>query len=67
MRLGVPSGISGLVDMVNGPMYSTAVGLVIYAMKAGAPKRRGLTNGASHGSIRQTTQKIRHVLASVFK
>ena len=67
VRLGVPSGIGGLVDMVNGPMYSTAVGLVIYAMKAGAPKRRGLTNGASHGPIRQTTQKIRHVFASVFK
>ncbi len=67
VRLGVPGGISGLVDMVNGPMYSTAVGLVIYAMKSGIPRRRGLTNGAAHGPIRQTTQKIRHVLASVFK
>ena len=67
VRLGIPGGIGGLVDMVNGPMYSTAVGLVIYAMKTGVPRRRSLVNGASHGSIRQTTQKIRHVLASVFK
>ncbi len=29
-RLGVPRGISGLVDVVNNPMYATGVGLVIY-------------------------------------
>lgn len=67
VRLGVPGGIGGLVDMVNGPMYSTAVGLVIYAMKTNPTRRRGLVNGTSNGPIRQTTQKIRHVLASVFK
>lgn len=66
VRLGLPGGVAGLVDMVNGPMYSTAVGLVIYAMRAGARRGR-LANGASNGAIRQTTAKIRHVLASVFK
>jgi len=29
-RLGRPMGISGLVDVVNNPMYATGVGLVIY-------------------------------------
>lgn len=29
-RLGRPRGISGLVDVVNNPMYATGVGLVIY-------------------------------------
>ncbi len=29
-RLGRPCGISGLVDVVNNPMYATGVGLVIY-------------------------------------
>lgn len=67
VRLGIPGGIGGLVDMVNGPMYSTAVGLVIYAMKTNTTRRRSLVNGTSNGPIRQTTQKIRHVLASVFK
>lgn len=66
VRLGLPGGVAGLVDMVNGPMYSTAVGLVIYAMRAGVRRGR-LANGASNGAIRQTTAKIRHVLASVFK
>ena len=28
VRIGVPTGISGLVDVVNGPMFSTGVGLV---------------------------------------
>ncbi|MBW1771869.1 MAG: cell division protein FtsA [Deltaproteobacteria bacterium] len=29
-RTGYPQGISGLVDVVNKPMYATAVGLVLY-------------------------------------
>ncbi len=32
-RLGKPRGISGLVDVVNNPMYATAVGLVIYGAR----------------------------------
>jgi len=33
VRVGTPRGISGLVDVVNNPMYATAVGLVIYGSK----------------------------------
>ena len=32
-RTGYPQGISGLVEVVNKPMYATAVGLVIYGAK----------------------------------
>ncbi|MDD2389741.1 MAG: cell division protein FtsA [Desulfobacterales bacterium] len=32
-RLGKPIGISGLVDVVNNPMYATGVGLVLYGAK----------------------------------
>ena len=32
-RLGRPSGISGLVDVVNNPMYATGVGLVLYGAR----------------------------------
>jgi cell division protein FtsA len=28
--MGYPVGINGLVDVVNKPMYATAVGLVLY-------------------------------------
>ena len=32
-RMGYPRGIHGLVEVVNKPMYATAVGLVIYGAK----------------------------------
>ncbi len=32
-RIGRPTGISGLVDVVNNPMYATAVGLVLYGAR----------------------------------
>ncbi len=33
VRIGVPQNVRGLSDIVNNPIYSTAVGLLIYAMK----------------------------------
>jgi cell division protein FtsA len=38
-RLGQPVGISGLVDVVNNPMYATGVGLVLYGAKNQTPKK----------------------------
>jgi cell division protein FtsA len=32
-RIGKPMGISGLVDVVNNPMYATGVGLVLYGAR----------------------------------
>ncbi|MFH0821885.1 MAG: cell division protein FtsA [Pseudomonadota bacterium] len=37
VRLGYPIGISGLVDVVNSPLYATGVGLVLWGAR-----RRGL-------------------------
>jgi cell division protein FtsA len=33
VRRGIPIGISGLVDLVNSPMYATGVGLVLYGSR----------------------------------
>jgi cell division protein FtsA len=33
-RVGYPQGISGLVEVVNQPMYATAVGLVLYGSRS---------------------------------
>jgi cell division protein FtsA len=33
-RIGRPMGIRGLVDVVNNPMYATAVGLVLYGARS---------------------------------
>ncbi|HID30111.1 MAG TPA: cell division protein FtsA, partial [Desulfobacterales bacterium] len=38
-RVGKPTGIGGLVDVVNNPMYATAVGLVLYGAKF-RPKKK---------------------------
>lgn len=35
VRVGSPKGISGLVDVVNSPLFSTAVGLVFYGRQQG--------------------------------
>lgn len=35
VRVGVPGGIGGLVDVVNSPKYATGVGLVLYGAKKG--------------------------------
>jgi len=32
VRIGVPKGVSGLVDVVSSPVYATGVGLVIYGL-----------------------------------
>jgi cell division protein FtsA len=33
VRLGYPVGISGLVDVVNSPIYATGVGLVLWGAR----------------------------------
>ncbi len=35
VRLGYPSGVGGILDVVNNPMYATGVGLVLYAKRHG--------------------------------
>ncbi|MDI6785546.1 MAG: cell division protein FtsA [bacterium] len=34
IRLGMPQSVGGLVDIVNNPAYTTAVGLVFYGMRS---------------------------------
>ncbi len=38
-RIGRPAGIRGLVDVVNNPMYATAVGLVLYGARSEPRKK----------------------------
>ncbi len=39
-RRGYPQGVGGLIDVVNNPMYATAVGLVLYGARL-VPRRGG--------------------------
>ncbi|HEY8417533.1 MAG TPA: cell division protein FtsA [Limnochordales bacterium] len=45
-RLGVPGGVVGLVDVVNSPIYSAAVGLMRYGFAQAGPAPAASANGA---------------------
>ena len=59
VRLGAPQNIRGLSDIVNNPIYSTGVGLLIYAMKQQQGSgRAATTTKESQGSIFSKIKKI---------
>jgi cell division protein FtsA len=39
VRIGKPTGVGGLIDVINSPVYSTAVGLVIYGYRTREVRR----------------------------
>ncbi len=41
VRLGIPGGVRGLSDVISNPIYSTGVGLLLYARDNALPGRRG--------------------------
>lgn len=60
VRIGVPQGVSGLADMVRNPIYSTAVGLLLYGARAeqsGMSMRRK-TEGKGWGQFREWLRKL---------
>lgn len=44
-RIGFPKGVGGLVELVNKPMYATAVGLVLYGAKGRKGKKFRIRDG----------------------
>jgi cell division protein FtsA len=49
VRLGVPGQVRGLAEAIENPIYSTAVGLLLYARENLAPSGRGALLGGSVG------------------
>ncbi len=45
-RRGYPIGLSGLVDVVNNPIYATGVGLLVYGFKNSRIRKRAFAKGA---------------------
>jgi cell division protein FtsA len=45
VRLGIPSGVKGLADVISNPIYSTGVGLLLYARDNALPGNRGRSLG----------------------
>ena len=46
VRLGVPQGVKGMAEVVNSPVYATAVGLLLYARENSTPPARSAGLGA---------------------
>jgi cell division protein FtsA len=51
VRLGVPQQVRGLADVVRNPVYSTAVGLLLYARENAPPPGAGPALGAGVNSV----------------
>lgn len=59
VRLGAPQNIRGLSDIVNNPIYSTGVGLLIYAMKQQQGGGRAVSSAKeAQGSIFSKIKKM---------
>lgn len=59
VRLGAPQNIRGLTDIVNNPIYSTGVGLLLYAMKQHQEGGRSQQHHKEHqGSLLARLKKM---------
>ncbi|MBI5206165.1 MAG: cell division protein FtsA [Candidatus Firestonebacteria bacterium] len=45
VRLGYPQGVTGLIDVINNPIFSTAVGLILYGVKNRSLNKPGRFRG----------------------
>jgi len=64
VRRGVPGQVAGLVDVVNSPLYSTAVGLLMYGLKesVGLP----LPHKENNDLYKKAMNQIKNWLGEVF-
>jgi cell division protein FtsA len=63
VRRGYPMGISGLVDLVNSPIYATGVGLVIYGSRN--PSKGAIQTGKTD-IISKASRRMRDWLGEFF-
>lgn len=61
VRLGAPQNIRGLSDIVNNPIYSTGVGLLIYAMK------QQHSQGRSSPAVKEAQGSILNKIKKIFQ
>jgi cell division protein FtsA len=65
VRVGVPLHLSGLVDVVASPMYSTAVGLVLHGLKR-YQQPGGRKGSTAHGTIDRARHRMMEWLREFF-
>jgi len=57
VRRGCPTGIGGLTDVVNSPLYATGVGLVLYASRHIVKDGSGRPDAKWVGGVVSKTKK----------
>jgi len=60
VRVGSPINIGGLVDVVNQPIYSSGVGLVLYGFRTESPPKR-VNSEENRTIVHRATQMLRRV------
>jgi cell division protein FtsA len=58
VRVGKPTGVGGLIDVINSPVYSTAVGLIIYGYRTREMKRDRFNSRSRRWSIKNWFNEI---------
>jgi cell division protein FtsA len=66
VRRGTPSGIGGLLDVVASPVYSTAVGLVLYGWRNRTGRPAYDTRVAATGTFGKMTGRLMGWLSDFF-
>ena len=66
VRLGTPSGITGLVDVVSSPAHATAVGLVLRSHRARLGEGRLLQEMRATGTFGKLTGRIKDMFSGLF-
>lgn len=56
VRLGMPQGVSGLVDVVRNPIYATGVGLLLFGQHNRGP---GLSELNAQGGLKSVMQRMK--------
>lgn len=63
VRLGVPQGVGGLVDVVKSPVYATAVGLLQYGRQNGEERHHTRPNKKAYSKVKS---RMREWIADIF-
>ena len=65
MRRGTPHGVGGMVTVIDSPVYTTGVGLVLYGMHHRDGERFG--SGGRLGFVGGAVQRVREWFGSFFE
>ncbi|WP_130472650.1 cell division protein FtsA [Candidatus Magnetaquicoccus inordinatus] len=66
VRRGTPQGIGGLTDVVNSPVYATAVGLVMFASRNEKEISRQMAPQGNSPSVQGIFHRMRSWLGDIF-